>query len=651
MSSSVSIDIDALQGAISALTGLAGRIDTQRNRVVSGTPCALPSLSEGTIGAVSSWLTDQEPELSTRLDLAKLLATEGANVVTYTTDADTLANTQEMLGHELAERVNDISYDTDPETLEMLNEILGNRATDVKVMSAMYTELEPSGTAQALSMLEANVHTFSDTTAIDLAKTLRTGLATATADPYFDSATFGKDLTRYLVAPLLDRDEQDWAMEHMPGMNGASLLAFMMRDVDYGPEFLKSAADELAYFEKQSEEGGFMSASEWYSKNGASAFNEGEGFDYPDPMAEMMRAMSRQPEVGYDFIREEGNADFFFDKRDWSHDGYDGISALADRVSTDPDIYRQHPYEAAEIASQFVDWTADSPGFNAEDAEAASDSVGHLLSAYMPSMAAAMDGAGEDGKAGVLSADLKVTGYGVLTNMPEFYRPDLASMTSVAMSTEDGLSHLAGGVADYKQTQVNHVAAQLAEHPNDGGLRSQLQDAMLNDSELRAFTTRIAGETEISEAHDSDQQRQFWSNLIGEGVKAVPIKPPIVGTIVEHGVDLGTGAIDNAWANTADGVEDDWEVNATNGIAQMNYETYASLVQAGVVEFDQAPDVFKANGEIKGWSDVSADDQSDYGQRAAGELSPWMSDELLETTYRSRFEDLYNDPAGENEDD
>ena len=65
------------EGAISALTGLAGRIDTQRNLVVSGTPCSLPSLSAGTIGAVSSWLTDQEPELSTRLDLARLLCHRG----------------------------------------------------------------------------------------------------------------------------------------------------------------------------------------------------------------------------------------------------------------------------------------------------------------------------------------------------------------------------------------------------------------------------------------------------------------------------------------------------------------------------------------------------------------------------------------------
>ena len=109
MSGSVSIDIDALQGAISALTGLAGRIDSQRNNVLNGTPCELPSLSAGTIGAVSAWLTDQEPELSTRLDLAKLLASEGANVVSYTTDADTLANVQQMLGHEMAERVNDVS--------------------------------------------------------------------------------------------------------------------------------------------------------------------------------------------------------------------------------------------------------------------------------------------------------------------------------------------------------------------------------------------------------------------------------------------------------------------------------------------------------------------------------------------------------------
>src|SRR3954468_4966611 len=206
MSGSVSIDISALEGAISALTGLGSKIESQRNRVVSGTPCSVPSLSDGSISQVVAWLNDQEPELSTRLDLAKLLDTHGAGVATYTTDADTLANTQQMLGSKLAERVNDVSYDTDPDDLKTLNEILANRATDVKVMSAMYQDIEPQGTARVMSMLEANYRSYNDESALHLAKTLRTGLATATKDPYFDSATFGKDLTRWFTAPLLDQD-------------------------------------------------------------------------------------------------------------------------------------------------------------------------------------------------------------------------------------------------------------------------------------------------------------------------------------------------------------------------------------------------------------------------------------------------------------
>lgn len=95
--------------------------------VLNGTPCSVPSLSDGMVAAVSSWLTEQEPELSTRLDLAKLLAGKGGTSATYTSDVDTLANVQSMLGKELADRVNDVSYDTDPEDLEWLNEMLSAR--------------------------------------------------------------------------------------------------------------------------------------------------------------------------------------------------------------------------------------------------------------------------------------------------------------------------------------------------------------------------------------------------------------------------------------------------------------------------------------------------------------------------------------------
>ena len=207
----------------------------------------------------STWLNDQEPELSTRLDLAKLLDTKGAGVATYTTDADTLANTQQMLGSELAERVNDISYDTDPDDLQDAQrdprQPRHRRAGDVgDVPGPRAARHRP----RDLAMLEANLH--ADQRPRPRSTSPRRcahGLATATKDPYFASANFGKDLTRWFVAPLLDDDEQrvGRGARHRLGMNGASLLAFMMRGVDYGPDFLKSAADELAYFEKQSEDG------------------------------------------------------------------------------------------------------------------------------------------------------------------------------------------------------------------------------------------------------------------------------------------------------------------------------------------------------------------------------------------------------------
>ena len=59
------------------------------------------------------------------------------------------------------------------------------------------------------------------------------------------------------------------------------------------------------------------------------------------------------------------------------------------------------------------------------------------------------------------------------------------------------------------------------------------------------------------------------------------------------------------------------------------------------------PNEFMHDGEIRGWNDIPADDRSSYGSRAGGELSPWVSDELLENTYRSRFETFFDNPGGD----
>ena len=49
----------------------------------------------------------------------------------------------------------------------------------------MYEDLEPEGTARALTVLEMQQGMYGDGSALDLAKTMRQGLATASDDPSF----------------------------------------------------------------------------------------------------------------------------------------------------------------------------------------------------------------------------------------------------------------------------------------------------------------------------------------------------------------------------------------------------------------------------------------------------------------------------------
>jgi hypothetical protein len=79
----------------------------------------------------------------------------------------------------------------------------------------------------------------------------------------------------------------------------------------------------------------------------------------------------------------------------------------------------------------------------------------------------------------------------------------------------------------------------------------------------------------------------------------------------------------------------------------MNYETYASLVESGVIPENEVPEtLFDSNGDLKGWNDLgSPADRSSYAANASQGMSSYISDENLETTYRSRFETMFENPG------
>lgn len=643
----VQIDIDQLDAALRILGDLASNIDTQRGIAASGTPISLPTLDDGHLGRTARWLEEQKPVLRVRRDIAVLLSGKTSGTCSYDIADDTFAASQQLLATTISDKIDSLGPDADPDDVSRVTGIMRAWQGDPQVMQLLFGDLGARGTARAMAVIQEGIRFGSAGDELHtLAMTLRTGLQSATRSPYFDSTGFGRELVRQLVAPLLTDDEQRWQEEHgMMGMSGASSLAFLLAGRGYGADFLVSAGNTLVDFEKRCADGS-LPASYWYGHNGYGPLNSGSG--YADPMAVLLKSMSGNAQATGDFLSDKATRDFLFDQRDFSDDGYAGVSALADTASTDPALVKRDPEMAALIASEFVHEIADSPGFNPDDAKAASASVAHLLASYMPSVATALDGPGGVGDPGLQDPPLDIAGFGRIEDLPLFYRKDLAALTGVAMGTKDGMGTMAAGVADYQQTQVNAIAAQLADRPNDVDLRTQLNSVLKDRAELDGFTTKIAGQTQIDDAYSTDQQRAAWIKLVSDAAGAVPIKPPGVGFVVGEGLDWATSAATEEWAHTSKAATDNAIEQATDGVARLNYQTYTSLVEADVIPRKDVPDSFFADdGTLKSWADIAGTDHAQsYSEAAAQGMKGYISDEDLETTYRSRFQDFYDDPGG-----
>ena len=531
--------------------------------------------------------------------------------------------------------------------------------SDPDVMSAMYEDLEPEGTARAFTVLEMQQGMYGDGSALDLAKTMRQGLATASDDPSFSGESYANELMQLFIAPMHTDEQRDWASDNqLSSSAGASLMAFLMKDVNYSPEFLTGAADKLDEFEQLAQDGPMGDARSWYSHTGHSPFNESEGAEQADPMAEMMRALSRQPDVGMQFFESEDRRNLYFNDRDWSYDGYDGIAAVADSVSTDADNLQKNPELATMIAAQFVDETANSPGFNPEDAKRASDSVSHLLSFYMPSVAATMDADGSLDEGARTTDHITVTGMGTTGVMPVFYREDLAQMTKVAMSTEDGLTTMAEGVGGYTGERMTGLASEYSEDPSNDTVRNQLRGALMDDAELQGFMERMAGETQIDEAVSRDKQRQFWINAVSEVAGAVPI--PGSNAAGEALGEWGSKGVEYAWnagseaildqagsslADTAGEARDNAEGAAQARVPVISITGFHTLVDSGAIPRDQVPDSWYADGDLRPVTDIlGEDDQAAYLTDATAGMSGIISEEDLENTYSRTFQNYYEEP-------
>jgi len=645
----VKIDIELIGTAITALEDLSSSIDSQRHIATSSTPISLPSLQDGTLGKTSRWLDDHLEDLTTRRDLATLLDKEGTGSASYTVASDTLRNAQQLLGTELAKVVGDLDWESDEDDYERISALLARWQEEPVVMSQMFTDLGPDGTVAALSniALAINSSGLEAEKLRDVAERIRTGLSTASHDPGFPAEQYGHDLVRYSVS-LLSQDEQDAFAKEFGIYADANVLTFLMEDTTYSADLLLGAARELDHFERDFPDR-LQPADVWYSQFGGGPLAEGR-----DPMAQIMHNLGENPEAGLTFFTEDADRKkYYFNDRSWEADGYGGISHAVEGIGTHAGNLEKDPQATTQLVSQFLDEVADSPGFNAEDAKAASPHIASLLKFYMPAVDNALrEGLHEgDGR----STFLSVEHFGDFEHYPQLYKNDLDALMQVAMGTQEGTQRVAEGVAAYQQTRVNNIAAELALDPSNIDLRNELTGILQGRAALQGFAEYSVGRVEIDGAASRDAQRQAFLDAVSGAASLVPLPgadlvgeagSKLIGYGFSQGVSLTSGEISDSWTNEAASVADDASVRADESLRQVKIDTFYSLIDAGIISKDEIPNQWLDDrGRLIDRADIPREDLPSYTESAMNAVNNYASDDDLRGPYRDQFMEYYDEAS------
>jgi hypothetical protein len=562
---------------------------------------------------------------------------------------------KEALGRGLSDlldgAVNDTDFDLDDRTVDRLDALLDAYGGDPTVASAMYRDLGADGTVATLGSIEAYLRTSGvDPDRLrELADDVRRGLSTASHAPGFDGDRYGRDLTRYATYQL-DDGQRDAYQDRYPGYSGsgASILTYLMRDHSLSGDLVQGVAEQLDVLEHSD---GVIDARTWYSHNGYSPLTtDGDPGDwngwYDDPMAAALGNLGDHPQNAYDFLTEDpSRQDFYFHDRSWEADGFAGVTELVDGLGTDPDLLQQHGAGTGEIVSRFLHGVATNDSFSVDHARGGSPYLADLMKHYTPAVDTALRYPGDATGPGV--QDLTKEYVGEMHDYPVVLSGDLDKLMQVAVSTDDGATSIAEGIGAYQQTQINNVAHALAAHPDDPQTMNELRDVVQGTAGLRGFAEHSVGAVEIADAQDHDARVQAFSDLVGEAAGMVPLPGAglagdVIGAAWDHGVDLGTGALSDAYGHQADAVTATAEHRAELGATHVKVDAFLALAHAGVISQDDISKIwYDDSGSLISASDIPRGELGAYAQSAGDGMNNFVTNYDLEGAYKNEFISYY----------
>jgi len=136
---------------------------------------------------------------------------------------------------------------------------------------------------------------------------------------------------------------------------------------------------------------------------------------------------------------------------------------------------------------------------------------------------------------------------------------------------------------------------------------------------------------------------QAFSDLIGEAAGLVPLPGAgLAGDALsaawDQGVELGTGALNDAYGSQTEAATANAEERASVGATQMKVNAYLSLIEGGVIpESEVDPMWFDDNGNLRDVGEIRGADLQSYGQSAGDGVNDFATNYDLEGAYKNEF--------------
>ena len=566
-----------------------------------------------------------------------------------------------QLGEELGAGLDGVARDAtgfnDLETVKRYSELLGAFGDDPAVMGPMYERLGPDGLLGAYNGMTSMMYVGSNVEELGaLAGELRAGLQTATQDEGFDGRTFGEDLVRYATYTTSDDARDAFASDYPSGGEHAAVLDYLLRDGEYGEDFVRGVAWELDEFERAEP----LRAQTWtHHASFASPLNGlGTGTDgiyQPDPMAATMGQLGQHPGLGLEFFSDsdgEKRSAYYFAERDWSRDGFAGISEAALAIGTDPENIANDRHDTSMFVSRYFDQLPKNPEFDADSAAGAAEPLADLLKHYMPAVEGAVSAEnGIDAPAGVRTiASGKFLPE--MTDYPMLDSESLDGLLKVALSTDDGMARIAEGVAGYRQAALGGFQDQYGGAGGAEADRTGLQNILDSSVRLEGYLQHAVGEIAIEGAKSEDQRVAVFTSLVSEAVGLVPVPfadefGEVGGKLVESAwgkvQEIPSDRITEAFGSNEDAARDEQTGDAQHGRMKAVLSSYLAMANAGLIEVPpEARSVWAPDGRLISIADIDPLQIPNYYNDATTAMESVISEGDLLTMYKDPFTDWFD---------